>query len=278
MVGVGVGVGVRGRAAHGAAVVDLGALHVLHREHAAARQGGQHVRHVQPRDVGEEAGGAPRVARLAPEVQLSLDGGLELGQQPLVAELGEGDGHRPRQPAQRRQVGRHLRAQPRVLDLDRHLLAAARQHRPMYLSERRGADRGGIEGGEDRLERSAELLFEQGTQLAQRDARIAVLTGGKHRWVWVREHVIHRGAELAQLSEETTVQLAQPQQALRRTLVRAAICSGTLGRVLWQTRHPLVVEARGQCIADGTRGTRRSMVCVVCASHDDDGRPSRGGA
>ena len=60
--------GHRGRleaeAAYRGLVIDLGAAHVLHREHAPARLGRDDARHVQPRHVREEGGRALRVARL----------------------------------------------------------------------------------------------------------------------------------------------------------------------------------------------------------------------
>ena len=126
----------------------------------------------------------------------------------------------------------------------------------MHLRDRRGAERLGLELGEVRGERGAELRFDQGCDLVERARRHAVLQRREGRAHARREHVVTERCELTRLGEEALEIAERPRDALRRS--RAARVAPQRPRVRrgesveW-TLHDLDCDDRGQAAEEPQR-------------------------
>ena len=159
---------------------------------------------------------APLVLRLQLVVQLLGDPLAQLGGQRLHIEAGREPLDQREQQHRVAQIGLDRLRDPRVLDLDDHLVAVERR-RAVHLADRRGRERVLVELGEDAGERPAELVAQQPLELCERDRRDVIAELGElclQRVALVlgeaveldhREHLpdLHRrSAHLAELVDE----------------------------------------------------------------------------
>ncbi len=147
-------------------------------EHAAARDAGVHRRHVHERVPAPGPRDGAVVLRLDLVVELLADPLAQLGGERL-------DVHPRREPLDERkqqaevaQVGLDGLGDARVLDLDRHRLALARD-RAVHLADRGGREGLLLELGEGVGERRAELGAQQLLDLAERERRDVVAQRGE---------------------------------------------------------------------------------------------------
>ncbi len=169
------GVGVDAGVAHGVDVVELEAVEALHHQHPPGDEGrvgaGDDVAALA--QVDEAAGHVEHVLGLEAEVELLGDGlGEQLDQRRRVGQGGE------------RQAPDEERGQPRhdlevlgdevgdggALHLHHDPFAGA-ERGAVDLGDRRGGEGTAVEGGEDLVERSAQLALDGGAHVAERLGR-----------------------------------------------------------------------------------------------------------
>ncbi len=182
-------------------VVDLHALDVLHRDHAARAVLVQDLRDPHRRVVGEESADPFGALRFAPKIELHLQVPLQFVEQRQevhrirVEALVDGR-HAPR----RREIGADDVFDVGVLDFDGDL-ATVEQPRAMHLRERRGGNRRRRELAEYLLQRPAEVFLDDaldGLKIARRQAVVALR---QRLDVLRREHIGARADDLAHLHQ-----------------------------------------------------------------------------
>ena len=215
---------------------------------------GRHPDRVVAGDIG---GGAARVLGLEPEVQLLAHGAAELGGDRDEIDRRDQVAQRGGDEREQRQVGFHLDLDARHLHLHRHA-RAVRQHRAVHLGQGAGRDRLRLEGGEQLLERRAQLGSHALGDAVERYRRHGVLQAGERLDVGRRQEIAAGRRELAQLEHRAAQLEAQLLDALGPAAVElVALGAQRLGR---HEGPAALVQAVGshehQSLADQAGGAR----------------------
>ena len=120
----------------------------------------------------------PLVLRLELVVQLLGDPLAQLRGERLHVKAGREPLDQRQQQHRVAQIGLDRLRDPRILDLDDHLVAVKRR-RSVDLTDRRGRERALVELGEDAAERPSELVSQQPLELGERDRRDVVTQLGE---------------------------------------------------------------------------------------------------
>ena len=203
---------------------------VRHGEDAARRVRRHDGRHHDLGLEGQVRRDLRRHPGLAHEVELLAQDGRELVEEAAaaLAAVAHEAGEDLQREAQQRQIGAERGLEPRMLDLDHHLLAVG-QARTVRLGDGGGAERSRVELGEGLLERSPQLGLDHRADRPQRQRLHAILQGAETLAQPGRAEVVTQRSKLAQL-DEGALQRAQRS------------CEGFCGGALTQraTRRPLV--------------------------------------
>jgi hypothetical protein len=134
------------------------------------------------------------VVGLDPVVELLLHPFPQLIEDGLDLDAGDPRGRDPGDPADLLEVAHERLPGARVLDLDRDDAPVA-PYRAVDLTDRRGGDRGVVEGGEPAPPPRAELLGEHGVDSVRGQRRGAVLELGEGGAVWAGDLLRQRRLE-----------------------------------------------------------------------------------
>ncbi len=193
---------------------EAGAVGELGGEHAHARQLVDDARHVDERMVRVPVGEEVLIVGLDAVVELLDEPGAQLLDERSGLEAREEQPQRAEDQVGVQEVGADRLADPGVLHLDRDGETRVR-HRPVYLADRGGGDRGGIPLREQPVGIGAELFAH--------DLRAQL---GRHR----RRVLLQRGESVAHRLGQPVVEIARHLAELHERALQLAERVGDVGR------------------------------------------------
>ncbi len=249
-------------------VGHLEAIDEVEREHGRRGVGGVNAGDDHEREVAGGGRHVPHVAGLVGEVELLVDGAVE-----LLDDVGRGVDARllherleqPGDVLQEPEVGLELLADARTLDLDRDVGAGVGA-RPVHLRDRRAGRRHGVEPGEDLVGRAAEAELDLAADGRDGHGLAGVLEQGELGDPRRREDVAAAGEQLPELH----VGGAQVHEHLAEARRVAAIggrsrprASGLRSRTGRRGAEPDPLQVSAEAVAGDDRGDLAEAVQVV---------------